>query len=142
MSTPEQIIKACANGNAFAASFLTHFWHFAHAIDDVVDKPSEIDDESVTRSVINLIADVGQNPFVEQHRSSIITLIQLCAAAWLDSNKMAQSGVAEERIASDVLKGMYHEVFWFTALKTGGWNHMRNTQKEFREFDFEPKGGS
>lgn len=142
MSTPEQIIKACSNGNTFAASFLTHFWQFCHVLDDCVDKPGVIDDQNVTRAIINLIADVGLNPFFEQHKFTLISLMQLSAGAWLDSNQMAKSGVPEQQVASDVLKSAYHDVFWFTALKTGGWDYMRSITKEYREYDFEPKGGS
>lgn len=142
MNSPQQIIKACANGNAYAESFLGHFWVFAHALDDCVDKPERIDDQNITRAIINLIVDVAHNPFFEQNKHALIAILQLSAAAWLDSNQMARSGIPEQRLAADVLKGAYHEVFWFTALKTGGWDYMRSVTKEYREFDFEQKGDS
>jgi hypothetical protein len=138
MTTEEA--KLITKGNDLAASFLGSFVTFCHLMDDIVDKDKEITDQRLVREMLLFLESLVCNPWVRDNIFLLWPLIVAGANAWLDANRWQDSVDGQQRRASDVLKGMYHEVVWFTAFLCGGQQHMQEITRRFREYDFDHKG--
>jgi len=133
------IIEEICCGNADAQTFLWAFLRWVHWLDGVVDGDKDGDREPQIVALINtdLFLVAASNPFFQAHRDGLLALVIQAMAAWVDSNEWARREPQEHRIAADVLKGMYHEIFWHTAALCGGLAHMLAMTAKHREFDFE-----
>lgn len=134
----DEEIQLVTRGNEPAAQFLRVFVAHCHLLDDVVDNDKSWDDERLIASETAWLLELTGNPFFLQHKALLVPLIVQGYNAWLDSNDWAQAPDAYKRVASDVLKGLYHEVVWQTAFLCGGWAHLRAVTTRAREYDFEP----
>lgn len=134
----EDEIQLVTRGNEDAASFLRVFVAHCHMLDDIVDGDKPCDDERLMASETDWLLALTGNTFFLQHRALLVPLIVQGFNAWLDSNDWAQSTDSYKRLASDVLKGFYHEVVWQVAFLCGGWKHLRAVTTRAREYDFEP----
>lgn len=134
----EEEIQFVAKGNPAAAEFLTVFVAHCHLLDDVIDGDQAVTDERLIALEAQWLLVLTGNPFVQVNRALLVPLILQGYNAWLDSNRWAKHRDAYKRVASDVLKGFYHEVVWHTAFLCGGWDHMRAVTTRARDYDFEP----
>lgn len=132
----EDLIKL-TNGNGLALQFVVSYVKFCHLLDDVVDLDQEVTDKRVANETLGFIEQLIMNPWVKDHIVYLWPLIVVGANSWVDSNRLAKSKDKNDRIASDVLKGQYHEVVWFTARLCGGQEFMNEITTQFRAYDFE-----
>lgn len=132
-------IDFVTKGNKDAAAFLLAYITHCHLLDDFVDKDKPVDAEGLVEIQANFTMQMAGNAFFSANRAMLVPLMLTAYAAWLDSNQMAESGSSEVRLASDVLKGYYHEVVWFSAFLLGGWAHYRTVTTRFREYDYDHK---
>lgn len=137
MTTEEA--KLITKGNEHASNFIGAFVLFCHLLDDIVDKDKEVSDQRLVREILVFLESLVCNPWVRDNSCLLWPLIVTSSNAWLDSNRL-RKGRAGEQIQADVLKGMYHEVVWFTAYLCGGQQHMQEMTTRFREYDFENQG--
>lgn len=138
MTTEEA--KHITNGNELASKFLGSFVQFCHLMDDIVDKDKEVTDQRLVREMLVFLEEIICNPWVRDNIILLWPLIVTGSNAWLDANRWEGAVSGELRRASDVLKGHYHEVVWFTAFLCGGQAHMQNMTKQYREYDFDNQG--
>lgn len=133
--------KLITKGNEYASSFLGAFVLFCHLLDSLVDKDEQVDDQRIVRETMVFLEALIVNPWGRDNALVLWPLIVCGSNAWLDSNRLKSSkSDAVSLIESDVLKGMYHEVVWFTAFLCGGQQHMQDMTSRFREYDFEQQG--
>lgn len=126
-----------SKGNQDAATFIISFVALCHTLDDIEDKDKPVDDERIIRSLLAFLSDAMFNPFFLANKEKLYSLIASGFNAWLDSNDMSQHSDEKIRRASDVVKGLYHEVVFFCALLCGGWDHYRAITKTHREYDYD-----
>ena len=131
MTTEEA--RLITKGNVYASQFLGAWVTFCHLLDDLVDKDKPADDKRIVSEVLLFLEAIVVNPWGRDHSALLWPLIVTSSNAWLDSNKKTGA-------EADVLKGMYHEVVWFTAFLCGGQQHMQEMTSRFREYDFEQQG--
>ena len=136
-NAPQTIIAACAGRSADARDFLLAFHRLVHALDDVADAAPGMTAEGWAMPLREFIEVCLMNPFCRDYNRELATLISHSVSAWLDSNRWKERDDPRARQAADVLKSLYHEVFWFTACKANDWHYMRKMQELYREFDFE-----
>lgn len=133
----EDAIKV-TKGNNEAAVFLIDYVAFCHLLDDVVDKDVPVNDERLVKESLNLMGHFCINSWVKANSQVLFPLIVSGFNAWPDSNRMARSNVDAIKTASDVVKGIYHEIIYVTAYMCGGHEHMRMIGQQ-REYDMEAK---
>lgn len=133
--TYDDAIKV-TKGNTQAAVFLVDYINFCHLLDDVVDKDVPVDDARLVKESLNLIVDLCENSWVNEHKTRLLPLIISGFNAWLDSNRMAK--MSETVVQSDVVKGIYHEIVYVTAFLCGGYEHMREVSQQ-RKYDMEAR---
>ncbi len=140
MTTEDYKFIVC--GNEAAERFCKVFVAHCHLLDDLVDGDKPWDDERIIASEINWLMELCGNPFFLAHKPQLISLIATGFNAWLDANRWAKDNDSRKALASDVVKGIYHEVVHYCALACGGWKHLREVTTRFREYDFDQKGDS
>jgi hypothetical protein len=128
--------KTITKGNEYASSFLGAWVAYCHLLDDIVDKDKEVTDQRLVREMLVFLEAIICNPWARDNMVLLWPLIVTSANAWLDANRIAAKNPQE----ADVLKGMYHEVVWFTAFLCGGQEHMQDITSRFREYDYEQQG--
>jgi hypothetical protein len=134
------IIDFVANGNAAAGTFLLAFYRWVHFLDDVVDgdEPPRTPQDIVEIN-LGMFLTVAANEFFQEHREKLLPLVVQGARAWLDSERMKEESEpgSNDFVAAQVFKSLYSEVFWHTAFLTGGWAHMEEATRRFREVDYD-----
>lgn len=131
-----------ANGNELAADFVYAFVGYCHLLDDIIDKDKPVDDERLIRENIVFLEAVIVNPWARERMTLFWPLLVTSFNAWLDSNKWEKEGTLDQQRDADVVKGIYHEIVFWVAYLTGGWEHLRKVSSENREYDhdFNEKG--
>ena len=135
MNDFEKRLKKQLLDNDDAFRWCIAFIDFCHFLDDVVDQdnPAGLKDETIAKVSLTFLIESSTNLFYEAHKHSLLPLIVAGFNAWLDSNVWEK----EKRFGADVLKGFYHEVIYQCIFLLGGWNHLRETTLEAREYDLD-----
>lgn len=139
MTNRDEMIEFAAKGDKNASAFLRCWVDFCHLIDDIHDKDKPVETPQIVALMVNLILNIGGNPFYQAHRQRFESLIEQSASAWLSSNDWKNDPDQRRVFAADVLKGYYHEVIFHAARLVGGWQHELETAQKYREYDFEKK---
>ncbi len=127
--TPEEIISRASGENQHAKRLCWAYVDFCWTVDALYDRDEACPAERVATAIANLLAEVTANPFYLEHANAFLTVMQLGAAAWADSER------EEMKRAKPFLKAQYHDFIWLVARLTGGWEHMRNLQQVAREYE-------
>lgn len=133
---PEEV-NLITKGNEEATTFIVSYVAFCHLLDDVMDDKESVTDKRLVTETLRFLEQVISNPWVRANIGFLWPLIVTGANSWIDSNSWAESTLKEKRQASDVLKGQYHEVVWFTAYLCGGIEHQQEITSKFRDYDFD-----
>lgn len=145
--TKEFYLQLCT-GNAAAAELCETLLRDFHLTDDICDGDKALTDEALVFIRLGIMQTFSLNPFWLEHCRSISPLLIQASAAWLDANRFERGVLAtradpaeaiQYRRGADVLKSQYGEVLWHIAFLCGGWNHMRELQREYRVFNFDCK---
>lgn len=141
----QTILAAAAHGNGPALEFLKAFTARAHWLDDLADGDkcdvgARPDPETIARHEFSWLLCLTGNAFFVANRAALVPVMALALNAWVDSGRAEFT----KHRQCDVIKGLYHEVVWMTALLTGGWEALRMASSVFRAYDIEPekKGGT
>lgn len=130
-------IREICLGNQDAINFLVAFFDWVHWLDDVCDKETEeLTAKSIAEVNLTFLIAVSTNPFWLANSHRLLPIIIQATIAWVDSEKWkTQEG--KNKVAADVLKGYYHEVFWHAAFILGGWEHALAVTQRHRAYDYE-----
>lgn len=137
MTKRDEMIQFAAKGDKNVEAFLHSWVDFCHLVDDIHDKDKPIETPKMVGTLVNLILNIGSNPFYQQYRQRFESLIEQSASSWLASNEWKNDSDQRRVFAADVLKSYYHEVIYHAARLVGGWQHELDTAQRFREYDFE-----
>lgn len=133
-----QALTECANGNESAFRFIWSFYHGVHCIDDLIDKDKELQPEYVIRTMWSMLVNFADNEFFQQNKTYLMPVLTAAIHAYIDSERFVKSENVLERVASQVLKSQYADVFFATAYLTGGADHMLTMSRRWRQYHFDP----
>lgn len=128
-------LEFITQGNIHAQEFIVSFVGMCHMLDDIEDKDVEVTAERMIGELWRFLNVFSLNEWTSKHAALFSPLIITAFGAWLDSNDWENNQDEVEMRDADVLKGMYHEVVWYTAYLCGGWTHYRNVTTRFRCYD-------
>ena len=139
MIDPNQCLEI-ARGNPEAARFLEAYQLQCHWVDDLLDAPGpRLAGPLLAQTQAQWMLALAGNSWFGAHRAVLAPLMVLAAAAWDDANRMSASPDPRARRAADVVKGLWHEVFWMTAWLCGGWDHLCAMTAKYRQYDYDCK---
>lgn len=129
--------EVCLN-QAPAMDFCHAFLAWVHFIDDMIDgdKAAPTPDD-IIRINLELAMTFAFNPFWTEHKAKLIPLVIQGAQAFADSVDWALRPNTRDRLASDILKSQYGEVFWHVAFICGGLDHLEAVTKKYRQFNYD-----
>jgi hypothetical protein len=137
---PDEIITLACNGNQDAEKFCRAFVRWVHFVDDVIDGDKVLKVEEVAGANLDVILAFSENPFFSSYKLILMPLVIQASRAWVDSEDFVKRTDEQDRNASHVLKGFYHEVVWHVAYICGGWEHMRAVTAACRSYDYDTHG--
>lgn len=135
---PEKALVEMAHGDAEALEFMRAFFHWMHALDDLIDRDKPAPIEEIVRVLVWLLDTLATNEFWRAHGAALLPVIRASAWAYLDSERYARDPRVLERITSQVLKSAYFDVLLAVAGIVGGWAHAREMARKYREYHFDP----
>ena len=126
--------------NQDAWKFVKVFGERSHILDDLMDDPEKVTDETLIEKEVEWMITLSTNPFYLANAQSLMPAIVSGANAWLDSNKWSQSNSKVKRCHSDVVKSIYHEVVFLSVYLCGGWEALREFSLKHREYQVDNYG--
>jgi len=121
-------------GDTNAYSFIRALMQIIEAWDDCIDQDQPHSPDQINEAFTLALIGLPNNPFYERHKSVLMPLMVLCANAYQDSNRLAESGETKHRNLAFHLRNMALEFYPLCAFLVGGWDHMRKVSPEIREF--------
>lgn len=122
------------NNNAQAWHFVETFSNRGHLLDDIIDGDKPVTDEELVGLELAWMKELAGNSFYHAHANFLMPLIIMGCNAWLDANRWEKSGDEVQRVHSDVVKSIYHEVVFACVYLCGGWNALREFTTKHREY--------
>lgn len=133
----DAIFRDITCGNADAFNFCYAFFQWVHCLDDLVDRDKDVPPTSVSMLLYSFIHTIASNPFFQSNKSSLLPTFLLSLQAWADSEDWKRSPDVLHRIASQVLKSQYQDVFLHVAALCGGQPHMQEMARKYRDYNFD-----
>lgn len=125
--------------------FCVVFHKWVHWIDDVVDKDQSVSPDATIRVNLEAAAVFSENEFFQRNKTFLTPLILQAARAFGDSVRWSKRKSRRDRRAADILKSVYHEIFWHVAYLCAaqngndGWAHMTAMTEKYRAFNYDYK---
>jgi hypothetical protein len=137
----DMISEAC-NGDQAAEVFCRAFHCFCHSVDDAIDRDNpEFTAHSFILALLGAFNALTFNVFYLKYSTALISLITQAFIAWEDSMRWSESSDIAKQRDANVIKGYYHEVFFFVAYLCGGAEHALQITAKYRKYDHEePRG--
>src|SRR5208283_3719945 len=130
---PKVALTEMAKGNPDALAFMWNLLGWVHTLDDLVDNDPPPPPERVLESHLCLIHTLGSNKFFIENHDKLFPLLVAGNLAHLESERYRKSDDVVYRMASQVLKSQYQDVFFYTAFLVGGFQHMIEMSRRFRD---------
>lgn len=138
MFDPKIAFKEIALGNQAAEDFMVGFYQWIHTLDDLIDRDRPILLETVHSNHLGLIVSVSANEFFLKYRDSLLPVIVMSALAHQESERLRNAENVLDRVASQVIKSQYQDVFYLVAFLVGGYAHASAMSRKFREYCYDP----
>lgn len=132
----EEIFQHVSNGNSDAYTFCRSFYEFVHMIDDLIDRDKPFDIGGAMFIVVKLVETIGFNPFFQKHKAQLLPVIHTSAMAYASSERLKTCEDIQGRVASEVLKSQYQDVFLYVAFLTGGSAFALECDVKYRGYSF------
>lgn len=137
----EAIFSEICCGNRDAFNFCVHFLLWVQLIDDAIDRDKPLGEpEIIARINLEALMTFAFNPFWQEHKKSLMSLVIQGTKAFADSLEWEKRENFRDRAAADVLKSQYQEVFWHVARICGGYDHMDAVTKKYRHYQYDAIG--
>jgi len=121
------------NDDAF--DFCKSLYDYFHLIDDLFDRDVARSPEDVIGAAINLLF-ACHNRFFQEHWSQLAPVVVSSSHAWAASERLRKSDKPEDKLAAEVLKSQYQDIFFFVAQIIGGSAHALEMDKKWRGYNF------
>jgi len=83
---------------------------------------------------VNMLFALARNPFFARHKAWLLPVILTSTVAYMQSNDWTKKEGVLDRIASEILKSQYQDVFWNVAYLVGGFDHQMAMADKYRLF--------
>jgi len=133
--TPDKI-ELIANGNQDAGEFAWVFFKWLHELDDAWDQDQPIRPEFFIRALLEMAVVFAGNRFWLLHRDALFALLQLSFLSW-EAGEEWKARTGHDRVAAEVIKSLYRQIFWFVAVHCHGLEGAREVMQQLQEFDYD-----
>lgn len=132
----ETAFREISAGDGAAYDFCRSSFEFFHLIDDLIDHDKPLVPNDIVLGLLKFIDTIGGNKFYQSHRDDLFAFIHAAAMAFAASLRMANDSDVQRRLASEVLKSQYQDIFFRVAFWVGGSRHAIEMDTKFRGYCF------
>lgn len=125
-----------AAGNADAYEFMRATFEFVHCWDDLFDRDKPVEADFAAITLIKFIASLTNNAFYRQHSGHLLLALHTACFSWAASERLKTSDDVQNKLASEVLKSSYIEIFFLVAFLVGGTAHQLAMDRKYRGYSF------
>lgn len=119
-----------------ATTFAKGFYRFIHLLDDLVDHDKERTADDVALTLFAFVDQVANNPFFQRHKQSLLPIVYAAGRAWASSERLRKSDDIQNKIAAEVLKSQYQDLFHHIAFLSGGIEFAVQWEEKHRSYVF------
>jgi len=131
------VFEDITKGNQSALHFCQTFLHFVHMVDDLVDRDIQVPADAVSGICFNLMSMLATNEFFQEYKSVLLPTIMVSSQAWACSERFKKRDNLLDKVAAQVLKSEYQNVFLQVAYICGGQAHFIEMAQKYREFNYD-----
>lgn len=126
-----------SKGDPEARDLLWVVYRFVHKQDDLIDKDKPVATSESVRVDLEVMRAFSKNAFFQKHQDFLWPLLVTSGLAFVASEELARRDDVLEKIASQVLKSQYVDVFFGVAFCIGGWDHALAMSNAYRCYHFD-----
>jgi hypothetical protein len=131
-----EMFREICRGDEAAISLCWSLYQFLHVLDDLVDRDVPVTPEMVGLSFLSCVETFAANPFFQQHRDLILGALRPAVIQWVNSEEWRKRDDVREKVAAEVIKSGYQDVFYLIAGLVGGLPHQLEVAARWREYDW------
>lgn len=132
----EAEFREIAAGDENAYEFCRAVFEWVHVFDDLIDRDKPVETEAAVLTHLKLFAVLAQNPFFQHFRADLLQALQTAALAFAASERLNNAPDIQDKLAAQVLKSQYQDVFFRVAFLVGGTKHAMEMDKKHRGYSF------
>ena len=123
-----------SSGDERAHQFLVTTYEFIHLLDDLIDRDEERSSVEVGLIVYSFIETIAANEFFQAHRAVLLGSLRSGVISWVASEQFRKREPVVDKLAAEVLKSGYQELFYLVASITGGMKHAMSMSSKYRSY--------
>lgn len=123
-------------GEKWAAGYCAAVYDFLHLLDDLADKDNTYSALEASLTVLHFYNTLAFNKFFQKHKADLSISFQLAIFAWLASERLMQKDDLKSKMAGEVIKSQYQDIFFRVAYLIGGAEHAINMDAKYRGYVF------
>jgi hypothetical protein len=112
-------------------------FRFLHVLDDMFDGDQEFSARAAGLSFLDFTETVACNPFFQAHRDLLCGSMRVALVEWIDSEAWRTREDLREKVAAEVLKSQYQNIFFLIASLVGGLPHMAAMSAKWRDYNWD-----
>jgi hypothetical protein len=132
----EAQFREIANGNPDAYEFMRSLFEFVHCWDDLYDRDKPVEADFAAMTLLKFIATLTNNEFYRLNAFDLLQSLHTACFSWAASERLRTSNDFSDKVACEVLKSGYIEVFFRVAFLVGGSAHQLAMDKKYRGYSF------
>lgn len=132
----EEAFREIAAGSDPAYEFCRACFEFFHLLDDLVDRDKEVKPDDLVLTLLKFLDVITRNEFYQSHRDDLFIFLYSSAMAYGASLRMANDPDIQRKLASEVLKSQYQDLFFRVAFWVGGSRHATTMDAKHRGYCF------
>lgn len=133
----KKVVVEIAKGDVAAEEFCAVMFYFIHTQDDLFDKDKEVSAIELARMNYYLISMLADNRFFQKHKATLLPVIYASSMAWAASEGFVKNESPLYKLAAQVLKSQYQDIFLITAYLVGGQAHYEAMSAKYRDYNFD-----
>lgn len=133
----EEAWQDISRGCPEAKIFLRSVYAFVHTQDDLIDRDKPVTPAHSTAVNLAIFSVLGENAFYQKHRQFLWPVFVTSGLAYIASEDLKARADVVDKIASQVLKSQYVDVFLAVAFIIGGMEHAIAMGQKYRDYHFD-----
>ena len=133
----DTIFEELCMGHQSPREFCHTYLRWCHDMDDFIDGDKKIPTDEIIGTQLQLMYVFTRNEFWQHNQDSLMPLIHNSAMTFLESERLSEDNDIQKRLASQLLKSQYQDIFYYVAYLVGGWEHSKQMSIKYRDYDID-----
>jgi len=131
------VFKEVCCGDGVAQNFCMVMLAHVHTLDDLIDRDKALSPSDVAGEDFRFIYTLATNTFFQKHKEVLMPTLLIGGIAWRDSEDWKNRPHPLDKLASQVLKSQYQDIFTLVAFLCGGQTHAMEMARKHRNYNWD-----